>query len=345
MPEPGKKWVEKGSRCNNTAGIQNAINIFNSGRNNLKVDGIFGDNTESAIKSFQRACGLKDDGKVGDDTGSRLFDEHSLTQTLIVTLPANAFRLTGKTLPPRPLLDTAGALLTRQKAVEAWTSAARVEKAGIDIPKLELRHIGLQAASMLAHGAKQIPPLPFLQQLPKLDAKLPHTLQFVGETANFKTFKISYTVDKVLQPQTPTFIKPYFKNEFKPGFDLENPGLKVEFRSEVGLSSPRIIIGKYLEAGANLNLWTSAKGAIGLGGAVGELSGGAKAEARAIGHIFQSEFRLGPIRRMQLDAIAGFNLGLSAHLSFNSAGAVFNVIPPRLEFGPLAQGLLTVGFE
>ncbi|PZN97067.1 MAG: hypothetical protein DCF30_16745 [Hyphomicrobiales bacterium] len=345
MAGPTKKSVSKGSRCNNTAAIQHAVNLYNAGKNNLKVDGIFGDNTESAIKTLQRACGLDDDGKVGNDTGTRLFDEHSLTQTLTLILPQKVFEFTGKSLRPPALLDTAGQLLTRQKAVRAWTDAPRLEQTGIELPKLDLRQIGLKAATMAAHGVDLKGPFNFLQQLPKLNPALPHTLQFVGQTVDFRTITISYTVDKVLQPRTASLLKPYFKNEFTPGIDTANRELKVEFRSEVGLSSPKIIVGNYLEMGASANLWTNVKGAIGLGGAVGQFSTGLKVDARAVGHVFKSEFQFGPIKRTQVDVFGGFNLGVAVHGSFSSAGAVINIIPPEFSFSPVAGGSLTVSFD
>lgn len=41
----------------------------------LKVDGIFGFNTEQAVRAFQKDCALKSDGIVGAHSWSYLFEE------------------------------------------------------------------------------------------------------------------------------------------------------------------------------------------------------------------------------------------------------------------------------
>lgn len=332
MPEPAKKSVSKGSRCNNTASVQHTINMINGGKNNLKVDGIFGDNTESAIKAFQRACGLEDDGKVGNGTATRMFDEHALEQSMTLLFPETAFQLTGKSLPPPPLLDTANALLGRNKLVKLWTDAPRVEKTGLELPKLELQQVGLRASSMVAQGVKQLGPFSILQKLPAIDPRLPHTIHLYGEVKNFKGLTINYSIDKVLQPRLPSFIRPYFKSEIVPNTSIEDRSIGLEFRSSAGFSTPVINVADRLQLGAQANLWTTVKGAIGFGGAVGQLSGGAKIETQAVANITKSEVRFGPIRRIQIDAVAGFNFGLSVQASVWSDRAIINIVPPQFEF-------------
>lgn len=54
------EWVEKLQEALNTAGYE------------LDVDGIFGDDTESAVRGFQRDNGLSVDGVVGPDTWAAL---------------------------------------------------------------------------------------------------------------------------------------------------------------------------------------------------------------------------------------------------------------------------------
>lgn len=39
------------------------------------IDGIFGDETDGAIKAFQEAMGLEVDGKVGNDTANAVLSE------------------------------------------------------------------------------------------------------------------------------------------------------------------------------------------------------------------------------------------------------------------------------
>lgn len=330
MPGPAKKSVSKGSRCNNTAAIQNAINIMNGGKNNLTIDGIFGDNTESAVKTFQRACGLFDDGAVGNLTGGRLFEVVTVTQTLTLSLPDDAFAFTGKSPPLPPLLDTAGKLLTRRNEIQAWTALPRLEKTGIDIPKLELRHIGLKTATMAAHAV--IPtvlkkPLAFLE---KLDGTLPHSVQITGSTKNMRNLSISYSIDKIVQPRSPKFFSPYFKMEGETHFDQQNLKLSASWKTTVAVATPTLVIADWLEAGINANLWASANGAIGMGGAAGQASAGANIEGKAVVHVLKSETPIGPFQRTQIDVWGGFNLGVSTHITADQGGVTANIIPPKL---------------
>lgn len=343
MSGPAKKSVSKGSRCNNTAAIQNAINIMNGGKNNLKVDGIFGDNTESAVKAFQRACGLDDDGKVGNETVNWLFEQRSLTQTLTVEIPKQALAFTGKALRPPAFLDTAGTLLTRRKDIQAWTDAPRLAMTGIEAPKLDLKHIGLQTASMIAHGVKQLPPFQIFSKLPDLNPTLPHSLQFVGSTEDLRHVKVSFYVDKLIQPRTPTTIRPYFKTEFTPGIDTQLKELKVQWKGELGATLFRIQIADVLDAGVNANLWASANAAVGMGGPAGQLSGGLKVDGRAVAHVFKSEFQLGPIKRTSIDFFGGFNFGLSAHGRASPEGLFLNLIPPK--FGAELGTMVTIELD
>lgn len=39
------------------------------------IDGIFGDETDSAVRAFQEAMGLEVDGKVGDETANAILAE------------------------------------------------------------------------------------------------------------------------------------------------------------------------------------------------------------------------------------------------------------------------------
>lgn len=332
MSGPARKSVSKGSRCNNTAAIQNAINFMNGGKNNLKVDGIFGDNTESAVKTFQRACGLFDDGSVGNLTGSRLFEVVKVTQILTLDLPADAFAFTGKALPLPPLLDTAGKLLTRRNDIQSWTSLPRLEKTGLDIPKLELRHIGLKTATMMAHGV--VPkalktPLALLDQL-KLDGTMPQSIQVIGTTKDLRKLTLTYSINKIVQPRAPKSFSPYFKMEGDIDFDQQNLKLTGTWKTKVEIATPTLVIADWLEAGINANLWASANGAVGMGGAAGEVSAGANVEGKAVIHVLKTETPIGPFKRAQIDLFGGFNLGLSAHASISQDGATFNIIPPKL---------------
>jgi len=69
--KPTKNWVEKGDKGQEVKDIQQAL--LDKGYDPKGVDGIFGANTEKAVKAFQKANGLTVDGKVGPKTKDILF--------------------------------------------------------------------------------------------------------------------------------------------------------------------------------------------------------------------------------------------------------------------------------
>lgn len=72
--EPVKKnWVEKGDQGREVKDIQKAL--LEKGYDPKGIDGIFGPNTEKAVKAFQKDKGLVVDGKVGPKTKDILFNE------------------------------------------------------------------------------------------------------------------------------------------------------------------------------------------------------------------------------------------------------------------------------
>ena len=78
VPSQGKLLVE-GNVDPAVKDFQKELNVFRSqnGLPPLKEDGIFGPQTKAAVLQFQKATGLKDDAKVGDNTRSRLRLENS----------------------------------------------------------------------------------------------------------------------------------------------------------------------------------------------------------------------------------------------------------------------------
>lgn len=78
VPSQGKLLVE-GSVDPSVKDFQKQLNEFRSqnGLTPIKEDGIFGPETKGAVLQFQRATGLKDDGKVGDNTRSRMTLENN----------------------------------------------------------------------------------------------------------------------------------------------------------------------------------------------------------------------------------------------------------------------------
>jgi len=80
VPSQGKILVENPNvKDPKVEDFQKEINEFRTknGQTPIKEDGIFGKETKAAVKEFQQASGLKDDGIVGDNTRSRLRLENS----------------------------------------------------------------------------------------------------------------------------------------------------------------------------------------------------------------------------------------------------------------------------
>lgn len=71
-PKPGNVVLNKGDRGPRVRNLQNGLNSHFPNYSNIKVDGIFGINTENTVKEFQGRTGLKKDGIVGPATTSML---------------------------------------------------------------------------------------------------------------------------------------------------------------------------------------------------------------------------------------------------------------------------------
>jgi peptidoglycan hydrolase-like protein with peptidoglycan-binding domain len=74
--------LRQGSTGENVKQLQNLLNYVYGP--NLKVDGIFGSQTEAAVKKFQKDYGLTVDGIVGVTTWNRLY---SIRYAPVTTLP------------------------------------------------------------------------------------------------------------------------------------------------------------------------------------------------------------------------------------------------------------------
>jgi putative chitinase len=68
---PGNSLLQRGDRGDDVVDLQNEL--IEAGFN-LVADGDFGENTEEAVKAFQRQAGLEVDGKVGENTWAALRD-------------------------------------------------------------------------------------------------------------------------------------------------------------------------------------------------------------------------------------------------------------------------------
>ena len=72
--------LKNGSRGRNVIYIQNALNAIGGripGLTTIRVDGAFGNGTESAVRLFQTYYGLTPDGIVGEQTWNKLVQEYN----------------------------------------------------------------------------------------------------------------------------------------------------------------------------------------------------------------------------------------------------------------------------
>lgn len=67
-----KPTLRRGGRSASVKDLQRLLNALLKPAAGLKVDGIFGQNTDAAVRAFQRQCGLKVDGIVGKNTWGAL---------------------------------------------------------------------------------------------------------------------------------------------------------------------------------------------------------------------------------------------------------------------------------
>ena len=65
----GSRLLKKGSAGTDVKTLQELLNQLGAA---LSVDGDFGNDTEAAVKAFQKKAGLKQDGKYGDQTHTAL---------------------------------------------------------------------------------------------------------------------------------------------------------------------------------------------------------------------------------------------------------------------------------
>lgn len=104
--------IKKGSRGDQVKAIQYALNMLGFGNSGTQsVDGIFGTNTEKAVKAFQRQMGLTADGIVGNRTrhkfaaegyrsgtkyatpGLHPFEEDKLTETVFESKDGSRYKM------------------------------------------------------------------------------------------------------------------------------------------------------------------------------------------------------------------------------------------------------------
>ena len=74
----GNPLLKNGSSGEGVSWVQSALNKLGY---KLTVDGIFGKDTEQAVKQFQKSCGISDDGIVGKETINKLVYSPTPTPT------------------------------------------------------------------------------------------------------------------------------------------------------------------------------------------------------------------------------------------------------------------------
>lgn len=82
--EPKSQLLKKDSKGNDVKFLQSWLNYH--GYNAGKVDGVFGDKTEQAVRAFQKAAGIATDGIVGDQT------QKAMSNWTVISVPMSTER-------------------------------------------------------------------------------------------------------------------------------------------------------------------------------------------------------------------------------------------------------------
>lgn len=96
----GSRLLKNGSSGSDVKVLQELLNQIGA---SLTVDGLFGNKTEAAVKSFQQKAEIKQDGKYGDQTHAALMaavsddDEGQLAMSEIQTDPEQELSVAGQT--------------------------------------------------------------------------------------------------------------------------------------------------------------------------------------------------------------------------------------------------------
>jgi peptidoglycan hydrolase-like protein with peptidoglycan-binding domain len=77
-PAQAQSVLTQGSEGDEVNTLQRRLTDLGCLTNNGPIDGIFGDQTQTAVETFQRVNGMTVDGVVGGDTNQRLFDINTL---------------------------------------------------------------------------------------------------------------------------------------------------------------------------------------------------------------------------------------------------------------------------
>jgi peptidoglycan hydrolase-like protein with peptidoglycan-binding domain len=113
---------------------------------NIKVDGIFGPNTESATKAYQKAHGLTSDGVVGEKSWATV-------PTPVGSAPLSS----APPKPPTPLqqqVAASNAAVTAANVIAARPSQVPVKRPPTAPPPAAAAQAAAQAASAIAAGKK-----------------------------------------------------------------------------------------------------------------------------------------------------------------------------------------------
>jgi len=125
--------LRSGARGTAVSELQTLLNLKNGA--GLKVDGIFGSNTLSAVKSFQKSRGLVVDGIVGPKTWA------ALDAAAIKTLPSSSPAVVIPAIPSTPILNVpnigesgaeTSAIVQVKTLLIAWSKTDGIAEAGLN---------------------------------------------------------------------------------------------------------------------------------------------------------------------------------------------------------------------